>query len=67
MTEKKIMKCGLFIDADSSFLAVSPDGILENGQGIVEVKCHQTIQDQHPRETARNKILKFCKLNDSEI
>ncbi|XP_039298924.1 uncharacterized protein LOC120354905 [Nilaparvata lugens] len=64
---QKILKCGLFIDADFPFLAASPDGLLEDGHGIVEVKCPQTIKDLLPREAAKLKILKFCKIEDTNI
>jgi hypothetical protein len=34
-----IAECGLFIDEEYHFLGASPDGLVNDGEGIVEIKC----------------------------
>jgi hypothetical protein len=49
VTGKKVDKCGLFIDLQEPFLAVSPDGTVDAEDALLEVKCpykgrHEKIQ-----------------------
>nr|CAD7196810.1 unnamed protein product [Timema douglasi] len=46
----KVNNCGLFVDESLPFLGATPDGILNDGQGIVEVKCPPSIASMHPTE-----------------
>ncbi len=38
-------KCGIFVDPELSFLGASPDGITDNGAGLIEVKCPYVGRD----------------------
>jgi predicted phage-related endonuclease len=38
-TGKKVEKCGLFIDLIDSFIAASPDGVVDGEDALLEVKC----------------------------
>ena len=40
---KKVQPSGLFIDHEFGFLGASPDGIIEDENAIVEVKCFPSI------------------------
>ena len=35
----KIMRCGLYIDSEHACLACTPDGLISDDDGIVEIKC----------------------------
>ena len=50
----KIDSCGLCIDSEFPFLGASPDGIVANSEGIVEIKCPLTSNDKHPIDYLRN-------------
>lgn len=39
LSGKKVTKCGLFVDVAHPFLGASPDGIVDDGAALVEVKC----------------------------
>ena len=47
-TGRKVTKCGIFVNKRSPYIACSPDGIIENGQGLVEVKCPWSIRNLPP-------------------
>lgn len=49
----KVKKSGLFIDEEFPFLGASPDGIIENQDGLVEVKCPHTDREKSPYEYLR--------------
>jgi len=49
-----ILSCGLFVDKKSTFLAASPDGLIDNNS-IVEIKCPASIKDFTPQEAFENK------------
>lgn len=51
-----VQPCGLFVHKKLTFLAASPDGLIEN-EGIVEVKCPASIKDMKPKEAFENKNL----------
>ena len=38
-TGKKVNKCGLFVALECPHLAATPDGVVENEDAIIEVKC----------------------------
>ncbi|CAH1170962.1 unnamed protein product [Phaedon cochleariae] len=52
-TGYKYEKCGLVIHENYSFLAGSPDGLL-NGDGIIEIKCPYKVRECDRNETLRN-------------
>ena len=43
--KKKVESCGLFIDVDTGYLAASPDGVVDDGETIVEIKCPLKLLD----------------------
>lgn len=61
-----ILSCGLFVDKKSTFLAASPDGLIENNS-IVEIKCPASIKDFTPQEAFENKKLNFMNFIDGEL
>lgn len=58
---KKINKCGLFTCANAPFLGATPDGILEDGEAIVEVKCPYGSRELTPEEGIEKKLITFWK------
>ncbi|XP_076656358.1 uncharacterized protein LOC143361003 [Halictus rubicundus] len=48
-----IRKCGLFIDASIPFLGASPDGVIDDDDGIVEIKCPKTAENISPEEAIK--------------
>lgn len=58
-----IQSCGLFVHRKLSFLAASPDGLIDN-DGIVEIKCPASIKDMTPEEAFENKKLNCMSLID---
>nr|CAD7464771.1 unnamed protein product [Timema tahoe] len=46
-----VTNCGLFVDQDQPFLAVSPDGLVGDDE-IVEIKCPLTISDSEDLSSA---------------
>jgi len=54
-----VSKCGLFVDKHKTFLAASPDGLVEE-DSIVEVKCPYKIVDLTPKEGIEQKKIDFC-------
>ncbi|KAL4135161.1 hypothetical protein QTP88_006804 [Uroleucon formosanum] len=58
-----IQPCGLFVHRKLTFMAASPDGLIDN-DGIVEIKCPASIKDMIPEATFENKNLNFMSLKD---
>lgn len=58
-----ILPCGLFVHKKLTFLAASPDGLIDN-KGIVEIKCPASIKNMTPGEAFENKKLNFMCLKD---
>jgi len=61
-----IQSCGLFVHRKLTFLAASPDGLIDN-DGIVEIKCPASIKDMTPEEAFENKKLNFMSLIDGNL
>lgn len=61
-----IQSCGLFVHRKLTFLAASPDGLIDN-DGIVEIKCPASIKDMTPEEAFENKKLNFMILIDGNL
>ena len=38
-TQKKVMKCGLFVSKENGCLGASPDGLIDKRRGLLETKC----------------------------
>lgn len=66
-TGREIQKCGLFLDSEYPYIAATPDGLVTDGKGIVEIKCPQRIENIHPRQAAEDGILEFLKVTDKRI
>lgn len=60
------MPCGLFVDKKLTFLAASPDGLIDNNS-LIEIKCPASIKDYTPQEAFENKKLKFMNLIEGEL
>lgn len=45
-TALKVNRCGLFVCKDFPFLAASPDGVVNGGSALVEVKCPYSCKGQ---------------------
>jgi len=61
-----ILPCGLFVDNDLLFLAVSP-GSLIIYDSIVEIKCPSSIKVYTPEEAFHEKKLKCMTYNDGNL
>lgn len=57
-----VTKCGLFVDLDKGFLGASPDGLVEEENAIVEVKCVPSAISQGLLTTAKQKKGFFLEL-----
>ena len=71
VTGNKAEKCGIFISKLFPYCGASPDGWMDNGKGILEIKCPYVLKDKHP--TDLNSLLKEqksafpCSLKDSRL
>lgn len=61
----KISNCGLFIHPKELVLAASPDGIIDDGEGVVEIKCPSSMAGIDPEEEALSKKTKYFKTVDA--
>ncbi|XP_074034145.1 uncharacterized protein [Leptinotarsa decemlineata] len=57
--KQKILKCGLYVDKDPQFLGDSPDGVLQDGTAIIEVKCPYSAKSITPQEGIENGKITF--------
>lgn len=62
-----VLPAGLFVDETLSFLAATPDGVLEDGKGIIEVKCPITCRDLSPSEAEGHKKLNFLQKSGENV
>ena len=63
-----VTKAGLFIDKELHFLAASPDGLIDDGKGLVEVKCPSALSHFTAQEAVkRNADVAFKVGKDGEI
>lgn len=63
----KVNPAGLFIDLDLHFLGASPDGVVVDGQGLLEVKCPSAFRNFTPEFAVRNKCNVAFKFVNNEI
>lgn len=61
-----VVKCGLFVDKNKSFLAASPDGLI-NEDSIIEVKCPYKIAEITPTEGIEMKKIDCCILHNNKL
>lgn len=59
-TGKQIVSSGLFIDNKYSFLAATPDDLIEE-RGIVNIKCPWSAANCTPEEAIASKYITFWK------
>ena len=57
---KKIYNCqvqevGLFISKANPLVGASPDGLLENGRGLLEIKCPYGLRENNLKEDLKQK------------
>lgn len=55
----KVNKCGLFIDINNPYLGASPDGLVGE-DGMVEVKCLHSVQEEDLPEAVKDKQKGLC-------
>ena len=60
----KVLPAGLFVDENLPFLAASPDGVVSDGEGLVEIKCPYNCRDITPEEGVKNKTVTFMEVKD---
>ena len=64
ITSTKVRKCGLFVNPEFSFLAASPDGVIESTNEILEVKCPYNGRNQKILE---GKDFSFLRIEDNKL
>lgn len=70
LTSNAVQPCGLYIDADTGFLAASPDGYIESTNELVEVKCAYTVAEKTDltlRQGIEQRKAHFLHIVDGEI
>lgn len=60
-----IMRCGLFIDSEITFLGASPDGLIED-DGIVEIKCSYAARFLTPEDAIAGNVSNLRSLYKNE-
>lgn len=50
ITNSKVTRCGFFVSKAYPMLGASPDGILDGGKGVLELKCPFVLKNIHPME-----------------
>lgn len=60
----KIESCGLFIHPKELVLAATPDGIINDGEGIIEIKCPSSMSEVDPEIAALSKKIQYFKTVD---
>jgi YqaJ-like viral recombinase domain len=60
-------ECGLMIDFATPYLACSPDGIISDGKGIVEIKCPAYAKDMTISEAIKNKKIDYLEVVNNEV
>lgn len=56
-------ECGLFVDIDCPYLGATPDGLIEDGMGIVEVKGPKSCENLTPEESITSGKFRFWTLD----
>ncbi|XP_050528291.1 uncharacterized protein LOC126898366 [Daktulosphaira vitifoliae] len=65
--EKHVQANGLFVDKEYAFLAVSPDGLIEN-TAIIEIKCPYVARStENAVEAVQQKLLPYCVIKNNKI
>jgi hypothetical protein len=63
----KIDECGLMIDFATPYLGCSPDGIISDVKGIVEIKCPASAKDMTISEAIKNKKIDYLEVVNNEV
>lgn len=61
----RVLPAGLFVDEEFPFLAASPDGIISDQEGIIEIKCPYSCREMSPEEAVEKKLLKFLEKKEN--
>lgn len=64
LIHKNIQPCGLFIDKNNSYLAATPDGLIDD-DGIVEIKCPYSARNLTPEQAITEKKIIFWLADDT--
>lgn len=62
----KVVPCGIFIDELDPFLAATPDGIILNEDGLIELKCPYSCRNISPENAIQSQKLKFWRFDKSK-
>ena len=54
-TKNKVKKCGMFVSKKYAFISASPDGIIVDDEGLIEIKCPWILKDMRPTDLGRLK------------
>lgn len=63
---KNIKNAGLIVDHGLSFLAASPDGLVDNN-AFVEIKCPASAKSMSPEDGISMKKIKCCEIKDGQL
>lgn len=55
----KVLPCGIFTDKDDAGLAASPDGLILDQNGIIEIKCPFSAKGMSPDYVIRERKIRF--------
>lgn len=62
---KNIKNAGLIVDHGLSFLAASPDGLVDNN-ALIEIKCPASAKSMSPEDGIATKKIK-CEIKDGQL
>ncbi|XP_066255672.1 uncharacterized protein [Euwallacea similis] len=67
VTGKKVQKCGLVVHKAHSFLAASPDGVIEEEKALVEIKCPYKARESTIEQAFFNKEITFATFEGGKL
>jgi hypothetical protein len=59
-TGRAVQEVGLFISKKNPLFGASPDGVVENGKGLLEVKCPFSLKETNLAELTKNGHFYTC-------
>lgn len=60
-------ECGLFVHKTYKYLGASPDALICNDDGIIEIKCPFNSRHLPPDEGIRQKVIKYCSISPNGV
>ncbi|KAK4885719.1 hypothetical protein RN001_001990 [Aquatica leii] len=66
-TKKTVTTCGFFVLKVYPYLEASPDGLLLEDNGFIEVKCLYSIKDKKIRQAIQEKAKNICVKNENNV